>query len=51
VALNPRRKSSMLLFVADVLTVAVAFNLVMYLRGVGSEPFVWPLLAPEIVFI
>ena len=40
-----------MLLIADLLSVAVLFNLVIYLRGVGSHPFVEPLIAPAAVFI
>jgi exopolysaccharide biosynthesis polyprenyl glycosylphosphotransferase len=50
-AINPNRRSSLLLLVADFATVALVFNLAMYLRGVTSQPFAWPLLAPAFVLV
>jgi lipopolysaccharide/colanic/teichoic acid biosynthesis glycosyltransferase len=32
-------------------SVAIIFNLVTYLRGVSAGPFIWPLAAPAIVFV
>ncbi len=50
-AINPHRRSSLLLLVSDVVTVVLVFNLVTYLRGVSSEPFAWPLLAPVVILV
>jgi len=50
-AFHPHRKASLLLLASDIVTVALIFNLVTFLRGVSSEPFVWHLLAPASVFI
>jgi exopolysaccharide biosynthesis polyprenyl glycosylphosphotransferase len=51
VAINPNRRASILLFVLDILSVALVFNVVTYFRGVSSGPFAWPLFAPAVVFI
>jgi exopolysaccharide biosynthesis polyprenyl glycosylphosphotransferase len=51
VAINPNRRTSLLLLLYDLVSVAVIFNLVSYLRGVSAEIFVWPLAAPAIVFV
>ncbi len=48
-AINPNRKSSLLLVVADVVSVGIVFNVVFFLRGVSSGAFLWPLLAPVVV--
>jgi exopolysaccharide biosynthesis polyprenyl glycosylphosphotransferase len=50
-AINPHRRSSLLLLVSDVATVALVFNLVTYLRGVSSQPFAWALLAPAFILV
>jgi lipopolysaccharide/colanic/teichoic acid biosynthesis glycosyltransferase len=39
------------LLCADVASVVVIFNLVTYLRGAASEAFIWPLVAPTLVFV
>jgi lipopolysaccharide/colanic/teichoic acid biosynthesis glycosyltransferase len=51
VAINANRRTSLLLFIADILSVAVIFNLVSFLRGVSHGMIVWPLAAPAIVFV
>ncbi len=48
-AINPHRRSSILLFLADVATVMLVFNLVSYLWGASSQPIAWPLLVPVLV--
>jgi exopolysaccharide biosynthesis polyprenyl glycosylphosphotransferase len=50
-AINPNRRSSLLLLAADIVSVVLVFNLVIYLRGVSSEPVEWPLLAPAFVLV
>lgn len=50
-AINPNRRISLLLFASDVASVMVIFNMVMFLRGVTSEPIVWALFAPALVLI
>jgi exopolysaccharide biosynthesis polyprenyl glycosylphosphotransferase len=50
-AINPHRRSSLLLLASDVVTVVLVFNLVSYLKGVSSEPFAWPLLVPVVVLV
>jgi exopolysaccharide biosynthesis polyprenyl glycosylphosphotransferase len=50
-AINPHRRTALLLLVADLLTVALVFNLVSFFRGVSSHPFVWPTAAPAMVFV
>jgi exopolysaccharide biosynthesis polyprenyl glycosylphosphotransferase len=49
-AINPNRRTSVLLFIADIVSVVVVFNLVTYLRGVSAEPYFWALLAPAAAF-
>jgi len=49
--LNPNRRKSLLLLGADVLSVVAIFNLVTFLRGVTSQLYVWPLIAPTLVFV
>jgi exopolysaccharide biosynthesis polyprenyl glycosylphosphotransferase len=49
--INAHRKTALLLLAADIASVAIIFNLVMYLRGAASEPFFWPLAAPAAVFV
>lgn len=48
-AIHPNRKSSLLLLAADIVSVALVFNLVALLRGVGAEQLAWGLLAPALV--
>jgi exopolysaccharide biosynthesis polyprenyl glycosylphosphotransferase len=50
-AINPHRRSSLLLLAADIASVVLVFNLVIHLRGVSSEPLEWPLLAPALVLV
>jgi exopolysaccharide biosynthesis polyprenyl glycosylphosphotransferase len=50
-AINPNRKASLLLFVLDVLSSLLVFNVVTYFRGVSSGLILWPLSAPIIVFV
>ena len=50
-AIHPHRRNALLLLAADLASVAVVFNLVMFLRGVSSHPFILPLAAPVLVFI
>ncbi|HXQ80517.1 MAG TPA: exopolysaccharide biosynthesis polyprenyl glycosylphosphotransferase [Opitutaceae bacterium] len=50
-AINPHRRSSLLLLAADIVSVALVFNLVTYLRGVSSAPVEWPLLAPAFILV
>jgi len=50
-AINPHRRSSLLLLAADIASVVLVFNLVIHLRGVGSEPVAWPLFAPAFVLV
>ena len=50
-AIHPHRKTALLLFCSDLVSVALVFNLVTFLRGVSSHFFIWPAAAPEIVFI
>jgi lipopolysaccharide/colanic/teichoic acid biosynthesis glycosyltransferase len=49
--INPNRRTALLLLVADIISAAVIFNLVTYVRGVGTEPFVWALFAPISVLV
>jgi exopolysaccharide biosynthesis polyprenyl glycosylphosphotransferase len=51
VAIHPHRRNALLLLAADLLAVALVFNLVMFLRGVSTHPFVLPLAAPALVFV
>jgi exopolysaccharide biosynthesis polyprenyl glycosylphosphotransferase len=50
-SINPHRKASLLLLAADIVSLALIFNLVSYVRGVSAEPFLWPLIAPTIIFV
>jgi exopolysaccharide biosynthesis polyprenyl glycosylphosphotransferase len=50
-AINPHRRSSLLLLVSDIVMVVLVFNLATYLRGVSSQPFAWPLLVPTVVLV
>ena len=49
--INPHRRTTLLLFGADLVSVAVVFNIVLFLRGVISHPNLWPLVAPALVFV
>lgn len=49
--INPNRRIALLLLAADVVSAAVIFNLVTYLRGVSSEPYLWALFAPASVLV
>lgn len=49
--INRNRKVALLLLACDVATVALVFNLVFFLRGVSSQPFGWPLIAPMLIFV
>jgi exopolysaccharide biosynthesis polyprenyl glycosylphosphotransferase len=48
-AIHPNRRTSLLLLASDIVSVALVFNLVAFLRGVGAEPISWPLLAPAAI--
>ena len=48
---HKNRKTSLLLLAADLASVFLVFNGVMYLRGVTSGPVLLPLLAPALVFV
>jgi exopolysaccharide biosynthesis polyprenyl glycosylphosphotransferase len=50
-AINPNRRASILLFVLDVLSLALVFDVVTYFRGVSSGFLAWPLFAPAIIFV
>ena len=51
-AINPHRRSSILLLVSDLASVVLVFNLVMFLRALGSaEPVSWPLVAPALILV
>jgi exopolysaccharide biosynthesis polyprenyl glycosylphosphotransferase len=41
----------LILLAADIVSVMLVFGLVIHLRGVGSEPVAWPLLAPALVLV
>jgi exopolysaccharide biosynthesis polyprenyl glycosylphosphotransferase len=49
--ISKKRKTALLFLAADILSVVVLFNLVTYLRGAASHPFLWPLAAPALIFI
>jgi exopolysaccharide biosynthesis polyprenyl glycosylphosphotransferase len=49
-AINLHRKNAALFCAADILSIGIAFNLVLYLRT-GMGPVIWPLLAPAVVFV
>jgi lipopolysaccharide/colanic/teichoic acid biosynthesis glycosyltransferase len=51
VAINPNRRISLILLLSDLMSVAVIFNLVTYLRGVSDGPFIWPLAVPALAFV
>jgi exopolysaccharide biosynthesis polyprenyl glycosylphosphotransferase len=48
-AINPHRRSSFLLLLADVVTVVLVFNCVTFLRGITVQPLGWPFLVPVLV--
>lgn len=50
-SINPNRRASILLFVLDVLSVALVFDIVTYFRGVSSGLPTWPIFAPAVVFV
>jgi exopolysaccharide biosynthesis polyprenyl glycosylphosphotransferase len=50
-AINPNRRNSLILFASDIVSVAVVFNLVIFLRGLSPMPNFWPLVAPASVFV
>lgn len=49
--INPNRRTSLLLLASDIASVILIFNLVTYLRGVTTEPFLFPLIAPVAVLV
>lgn len=49
--INKNRWIVFLLFGADIISIALIFNLVTYVRGLASEPIFWPLIAPGLVFV
>jgi exopolysaccharide biosynthesis polyprenyl glycosylphosphotransferase len=49
--INLHRKTALLFFAADIVSVAVVFNIVIHFREVAAQPFLWPLAAPAIVFV
>jgi len=49
-AINPNRRVSLFLCVADLATVTVVFNLATFVRGATTQPYLWPIAAPFIVF-
>jgi exopolysaccharide biosynthesis polyprenyl glycosylphosphotransferase len=51
VPINAHRRNALLFLAADIASVALIFNLVIYLRGTTSHPFLWPLAAPLLVFV
>jgi exopolysaccharide biosynthesis polyprenyl glycosylphosphotransferase len=50
-AINLHRRTALLLLAADLVTVAVAFNLVTFLRVSSSTAFLWPVTAPALVYV
>jgi lipopolysaccharide/colanic/teichoic acid biosynthesis glycosyltransferase len=50
-AINQNRRDSLLLLVLDIVSVMVIFNVVTFLRGVTSEPYLWALIAPASVLV
>jgi exopolysaccharide biosynthesis polyprenyl glycosylphosphotransferase len=50
-AINPNRRTSFILLALDLASVVLIFNLVTFLRGVTSEPYLWALIAPASVFV
>jgi exopolysaccharide biosynthesis polyprenyl glycosylphosphotransferase len=49
--ISKKRKTALLFLAADILSVVILFNLVTYLRGATTHPFLWPLAAPALIFI
>jgi exopolysaccharide biosynthesis polyprenyl glycosylphosphotransferase len=49
--INRHRKVSLILLAFDLLSVALIFNVVSYLKHVTSEPFLWPFLVPGFIFV
>jgi exopolysaccharide biosynthesis polyprenyl glycosylphosphotransferase len=49
--INRNRRNSLLLLALDIVSVAIVFTLVTFLRGVTSEPFLWALIAPVSVLV
>jgi exopolysaccharide biosynthesis polyprenyl glycosylphosphotransferase len=49
--LNRHRRNSLLLVLADALSIALIFNIVAYLRGAVTQPILWQLGAPLVVFV
>ena len=49
--INPHRKTALFFLGADILSVAVVFNVVTYLRGATTYPFFWPLAAPVLIVV
>jgi lipopolysaccharide/colanic/teichoic acid biosynthesis glycosyltransferase len=50
-AINPNRRIALLLFAADIVSAILVFNMVTFLRGVSTEPYVWALFAPASVLV
>ena len=49
--INPHRKTTLFLFLADIASVALIFNLVIYARGAATQLSFWPFAAPILVFV
>jgi exopolysaccharide biosynthesis polyprenyl glycosylphosphotransferase len=49
--INANRKSALLLLALDILSVAIVFNLMLWLRGAASGLSLWALSAPALVFV
>ena len=49
--INAHRRNTLLFLAADIASVALLFNAVIYLRGTTSHLFLWPLAAPLLVFV
>jgi exopolysaccharide biosynthesis polyprenyl glycosylphosphotransferase len=49
--INAQRRNAFSFLAADIASIALIFNAVIYLRGTISQPFLWPLAAPVLVFV
>jgi exopolysaccharide biosynthesis polyprenyl glycosylphosphotransferase len=51
VSINRHRKAAILFLLCDLASVALAFNLVFFLRGASTHLFLIPIIAPAIIFV
>ena len=49
--INLHRRTALIFFFADLLSVVFVFNIVIQLRGAAGGPFIWALAAPAVVFV